>query len=88
MRTKICMLALAGVCAFSVWSITRPREVPFQKVLIDSGASETAAFADINGDGKLDLVVIAGRANQLVWYENRTPPAKNCRVGRALRAPP
>ncbi len=35
--------------------------------------AEGAVAADINGDGKLDLVVIAGRTNQLVWYENCTP---------------
>ena len=39
--------------------------------------AEGAVAADINGDGKPDLVVIAGRTNQLVWYENCTPvPAK------------
>ena len=36
--------------------------------------AEGAVAADINGDGKLDLVVIAGRTNQLVWYENLTRP--------------
>ena len=42
--------------------------------------AEGAVAADINGDGKLDLVVIGGRKNQLVWYENRTPlPAKPSR---------
>ena len=34
--------------------------------------AEGAVAADINGDGKLDLVVIAGRTNQLAWYENTT----------------
>jgi hypothetical protein len=34
--------------------------------------AEGAVAADINGDGKPDIVVIAGRANQLVWYENRS----------------
>ena len=63
MRTKICILVLVAVCAVTVWSITRPAEVPFEKILIDSGASETAAFADINGDGKLDIV--SGE----YWYE-------------------
>jgi hypothetical protein len=33
-------------------------------------AVEGAVAADINGDGKLDLVAIAGRSNLLVWYEN------------------
>ena len=32
--------------------------------------AEGAVAADMNGDGKLDLVVIASRTNQLVWYEN------------------
>jgi hypothetical protein len=33
--------------------------------------AEGAVAADIDGDGKLDLVVMAGRTNQLVWYQNR-----------------
>jgi hypothetical protein len=32
--------------------------------------AEGAVAVDINGDGRLDLVVIAGRTNLLVWYEN------------------
>ena len=32
--------------------------------------AEGIALADINGDGRLDIVVSAGRANRLVWYEN------------------
>jgi hypothetical protein len=35
---------------------TRPEDIPFDKHLIDTGASETALFADIDGDGKLDIV--------------------------------
>lgn len=34
----------------------RPRDVEFRIRMLDSGASETAAVADINGDGKLDIV--------------------------------
>src|SRR5277367_2602754 len=44
-------------------SASRPDEIPFEKHTIDLGASETAAFADINRDGKLDLV--SGE----YWYE-------------------
>lgn len=33
-------------------------------------AAEGAVAADINQDGRLDLVVIAGRSNLLAWYEN------------------
>jgi hypothetical protein len=42
---------------------SRPPEIPFEKHTIDLGPSETAAFADINGDGKLDIV--SGE----YWYE-------------------
>jgi hypothetical protein len=63
MKKTIWTLAVAAVCAFTLWSISWPAEVPFEKLLIDSGASETAAFADINGDGKLDIV--SGE----YWYE-------------------
>ena len=44
----------------------------FQTIAIDQGiAVEGAVAADMNGDGRLDLVVIGGRTNNLVWYENR-----------------
>jgi hypothetical protein len=46
-----------------VWSISRGPEIPFEKRTIDLGASETCAFADINGDGRLDIV--SGE----YWYE-------------------
>lgn len=41
----------------------RPAEIPFEKVTLDLGANETASIADVNGDGKLD--VISGEN----WYE-------------------
>jgi len=53
-----CVLILASALA-----INRPGEVPFEKITIDLGAAEPAAFADINRDGKLDIV--AGEN----WYE-------------------
>jgi len=43
--------------------VSRTEEIPFEKHTIDLGASETAAVADINGDGKLDIV--SGEN----WYE-------------------
>jgi hypothetical protein len=43
----------------------------FKSIVIDPTVpAEGAVAADINGDGRLDLVVIAGRANHLAWYEN------------------
>ena len=39
-------------------------------VLQEKVPAEGIALADFNGDGRLDFVVSAGRANRLVWYEN------------------
>jgi hypothetical protein len=44
----------------------RPPDVPFSIRMIDSGASETAAVADVNRDGRLDI--ISGES----WYEAPT----------------
>jgi hypothetical protein len=58
----------AALCTFiflcaNARSVSRPDEIPFDKHTIDLGSSETAVFADINRDGKLDLV--SGE----FWYE-------------------
>jgi hypothetical protein len=45
---------------------SRPPDVPFRTQPIDLGASETAAVADVNRDGRLD--VISGEH----WYEGGT----------------
>ncbi len=51
--------------------------VPFRKEVLDRGiAVEGAVAVDINGNGRLDLVVIAGRTNNLAWYENRRPSSR------------
>ena len=34
----------------------RSPDIPFRSLLIDNGASETAAVADVNKDGKLDII--------------------------------
>lgn len=62
MKTLATLALLAALAAAS-WSRTRPPEIPFEKHTIDLGASETCVFADINGDGKLDIV--SGE----FWYE-------------------
>jgi hypothetical protein len=69
LRSSVSFVVPAVISVIALWSITRPREVPFQKSLIDDGAAETCAFSDINKDGKLDIV--SGE----YWYEapNWTP---------------
>ena len=59
MKNSILLGAL--LAAFAVAS--RPPDLPFDKKTLDLGASETAAFADMNGDGKLDIV------SSEYWYE-------------------
>jgi hypothetical protein len=60
---KLLGFALLGGASLMLWSTTRPAEVPFKKSMISDGAAETVAFADINKDGKLDIV--SGE----YWYE-------------------
>jgi hypothetical protein len=55
----VLLVFLTGVAR----SASRPDEIPFEKHTIDLGASETAVFADINHDGKTDIV--SGEN----WYE-------------------
>ncbi len=59
-RTLIVLFVLAGAAA---WTASRPPEIAFEKHLIDLGASESCAIADINGDGRPDIV--SGEN----WYE-------------------
>ncbi len=62
MKPAILVLALclAGLLA---WTFSRSEEIPFEKHTLDLGANEACAFADINGDGRLD--VVSGEN----WYE-------------------
>jgi hypothetical protein len=54
---------LLGAAALLGWAATRPADIPFERHRIDAGASEPAAVADINADGKPDIV--SGE----FWYE-------------------
>ena len=58
--------ALAGAVLFLGVigsAATRPPDIPFRIQMLDGGSSETAAVADINSDGRLDIV--SGEH----WYE-------------------
>src|SRR5262245_23194619 len=55
------LLIAAGVFSFAIQS--RPADITFRIQQIDPGASETAAVADINRDGRLDI--ISGE----YWYQ-------------------
>jgi len=56
-------LLLLPSAVLALWSVSRPPDIRFQKHTLDEGANETAAFADINNDGRLDIV--SGEN----WYE-------------------
>jgi hypothetical protein len=61
MRHRIAVvLCLAGGLS---WTFSRPDEIPFDKQTLDLGANEACAVADVNGDGKPDI--ISGEN----WYE-------------------
>ena len=59
----LALLSLAQGPSASSGQGSRPPDVPFRIQLIDPGASETAAVADVNRDGRLDI--ISGEH----WYE-------------------
>jgi hypothetical protein len=59
MRTVLLSLSLSAVALAQ----SRPPDIPFRIHAIDGGASETAAVADVNRDGRLDI--ISGEH----WYE-------------------
>jgi hypothetical protein len=52
MRATLCL----GIFAVLLIAATRPADIPFQKHTLDHGANEACAFADVNGDGKLDII--------------------------------
>ena len=59
MSARWCLVIIALAMAVQ----GRPADIPFRSHLIDVGASETAAVADINRDGRLDI--ISGE----YWYQ-------------------
>lgn len=62
------MLA-APVCL--LWSITRPPEIRFEKHTLDLGAAETSAWADVDGDGTVDLIAGENWYRAPNWEQHR-----------------
>src|SRR6266498_3852598 len=62
-RIPAATVALVGGALALVGAQSRPPDVPFSIRMIDPGASETAAFADANNDGRLDIV------SSEFWYQ-------------------
>lgn len=62
-RSLLFVTPLLAFCALMVYAAVRPADIAFQTQMIDPGYFETAAVADINRDGKLDI--ISGDS----WYE-------------------
>ena len=48
--------SLALLCAVACLAVSRPPDIAFRIHPLDPGASETAAVADVNRDGRLDIV--------------------------------
>jgi hypothetical protein len=56
-------VAVAALAGTRPLGAPRPPDIPFRTQMLDGGANETAAVADINRDGRLDIV--SGEN----WYE-------------------
>ena len=68
------LLLLAGGLSFSTGSVAQEQTVKwpqFRKHLIDAGANESAAVADINHDGRLDIVSGENWFEAPAWKKHR-----------------
>jgi hypothetical protein len=65
-RLSLAVLGVMGGALGLVGAQGRPPDIPFAIHMIDGGASETAAFVDINNDRRLDIV------SSDAWYEAPT----------------
>ncbi len=63
-RGSLYIAAAAAAIVYVGWAASRPDDIVFERRMIDAGASETVAVADINGDGRPDIV--SGE----YWYES------------------
>lgn len=70
------LLCLPGLAAFARFAKHRgeaPPPVPFRDHLIDHlpGAYQ-CSVADLNGDGKPDIIALSSDRSEIAWYENPT----------------
>jgi len=63
MKRHTALLVFCALGSLTAWTASRPSDIPFEKRMLDIGASETAAIADVNGDKRPDI--ISGEN----WYE-------------------
>src|SRR6476661_8176452 len=49
-------LALLGLSGLFAWTVVRPPDIPFERRTIDLGVNETCAIADVDGDGRPDII--------------------------------
>jgi len=55
-RMPAIVLGVLGGAGVLLGAQPRPADIPFAIHMVDGGASETAAIADVNNDGRLDIV--------------------------------
>jgi FG-GAP-like repeat len=65
----VAICAVLSTCL--VLAITRPADIKFQKDTLDLGANEACAFADINGDGRTDIVSGENWYEAPLWKQHR-----------------
>jgi hypothetical protein len=58
------ILPICAVAAVALFAVSRPPDIPFERHTLDLGANEACAIADMNGDGRPDIV--SGEN----WFEN------------------
>ena len=64
MKRQLPIFLICAVAALALFAVSRPADIPFERHALDLGANEACAIADINGDGRQD--VVSGEN----WFEN------------------
>ena len=73
-RTVAGLLGVVAVASFGLASVSGQAAVPWNlvphEVATDLRGAYAVEAADINKDGKVDLIAVAGATQQIVWFEN------------------